>query len=171
MLARNGVIGNYLYVSSKTGEGLAELRQAIFNSDIKGHGDKIFPHTYKKKEVKKKVRMSLLVGDDSDNDGEIIGGGALMTGAKLESGLKINAIRVGSFDKDGSSYLQEEESKRQDPALLSNDLYPTNDDPKKPTRFGDRGQILEDERNRAAVAQPSNVSAPATLQFRTPGHF
>ena len=42
-LAKNGVIGNFLFVSTKTGEGMSELKQAIFNFDLKGQGEKVFP--------------------------------------------------------------------------------------------------------------------------------
>ena len=48
-LARNGVIGNYLYVSAKTGLGMQELRVAIMDADIKDHGDKIRPNKPQKK--------------------------------------------------------------------------------------------------------------------------
>lgn len=48
-LARNGVIGNFLYCSTKTGEGMAEVKQAIFDCDIKGHGEKVFPKALTKK--------------------------------------------------------------------------------------------------------------------------
>ena len=50
-LARNGVIGNYLYVSAKTGLGMQELRVAIMDADIKDHGDKIRPNQPEKKKI------------------------------------------------------------------------------------------------------------------------
>ena len=49
-LAKNGVIGNYLYVSAKTGLGMQELRVAIMDADIKDHGDKIVPNQPAKKQ-------------------------------------------------------------------------------------------------------------------------
>ena len=49
-IARKGIIGNYLYVSSKTGLGMHELKKAIIDADIKNHGDKIRPPEKKKKE-------------------------------------------------------------------------------------------------------------------------
>ena len=33
-LARQGIVGNYLFVSSKTGEHIDQLKQAIFDADI-----------------------------------------------------------------------------------------------------------------------------------------
>ena len=51
-LSRQGIIGNYLFVSSKTGQHMGQLKQAIFNADIKGFGDEVKPHeklTEKKK--------------------------------------------------------------------------------------------------------------------------
>lgn len=38
-LAKHGIIGNYLYVSSKTGLGLTDLKKAVLDADIKNHGD------------------------------------------------------------------------------------------------------------------------------------
>ena len=55
-LAKNGVIGNYLYVSAKTGLGMQELRVAIMDADIKDHGDKIQPSQFEKK--KTPIQMS-----------------------------------------------------------------------------------------------------------------
>ena len=49
-LARSGIIGNYLYVSAKTGIGMHELKKAIIDADIKNHGDKIRPPQKPKKE-------------------------------------------------------------------------------------------------------------------------
>ena len=49
-LARSGIIGNYLYVSAKTGVGMHELKKAIIDADIKNHGDKIRPPQKPKKE-------------------------------------------------------------------------------------------------------------------------
>ena len=42
-LAKNGVIGNYLYVASKTNQGMKDIKKAILDADIVDHGDKIFP--------------------------------------------------------------------------------------------------------------------------------
>jgi len=33
-LAKNGIIGNFLYVSAKTGQGMHELKKAIIDADI-----------------------------------------------------------------------------------------------------------------------------------------
>ena len=46
-LIKTGSIGNYLFVSAKTGEGIDFLKQAIFDADIKGHGDRIRPYDLK----------------------------------------------------------------------------------------------------------------------------
>ena len=53
-LAKNGIIGNFLYVSTKTGEGMPELKQAIFDCDIKVLGEKVFPPSIMKKKKMKK---------------------------------------------------------------------------------------------------------------------
>ena len=55
-LARSGIIGNYLYISAKTGHGLHELKKAIIDADIKNHGDRIRPpqKPKKKKPVEEK---------------------------------------------------------------------------------------------------------------------
>ena len=76
-LARNGIIGNFLYVSTKDGEGMSELKQAIFDCDIKGHGEKVFPQSIMKKANARKAKgFSLLMpkktldpdASDSDED-------------------------------------------------------------------------------------------------------
>ena len=41
------MIGNYLYASAKTGEGMDRLKQAIFDCDIQNHGDKVVPFSAK----------------------------------------------------------------------------------------------------------------------------
>ena len=48
-LARSGIIGNYLYVSAKTGAGMHEMKKAIIDADIKNHGDRIRPPQKPKK--------------------------------------------------------------------------------------------------------------------------
>lgn len=60
-LAKNGIIGNYLYVSSKTGEGMTELKKAMLDADIKNHGDRIRPPQKPKK--KKEITIHDLVND------------------------------------------------------------------------------------------------------------
>ena len=52
-LQKSGVLGNYLYISTKTGLGMSELKKAILNADIEDHGDKIIPESSKKFEQKK----------------------------------------------------------------------------------------------------------------------
>lgn len=54
-LANQGVIGNYLYVSAKDGRGMAQLKQAIFDADIKNHGDRVRP--YDPKAEKKRLQQ------------------------------------------------------------------------------------------------------------------
>lgn len=58
-LVRLGVVGNYLFVSTKTGEGLDFLKQAIFDADIKGHGDRVRPYDVKTE----KKRLGLIPDD------------------------------------------------------------------------------------------------------------
>ena len=54
-LAKNGIIGNYLYVSAKSGFGMRELKKAIIDADIKNHGDKIRPPEVLKKTKEVKI--------------------------------------------------------------------------------------------------------------------
>ena len=73
-LAKNGVIGNFLFVSTKTGEGMPELKQAIFDCDIKGHGEKVFPKSMRKKELKKGsslIKPMVMMEDDDDSDEDL----------------------------------------------------------------------------------------------------
>ena len=71
-LAKNGVIGNFLFVSTKTGEGMSELKQAIFNFDLKGQGEKVFPQEMQKKTKGKVIspRKSFAPVKPMDSDGE-----------------------------------------------------------------------------------------------------
>ena len=48
-LAKGGIIGNYLYVSAKTGMGLYELKRAILDCDIVNHGERVRPPAPPKK--------------------------------------------------------------------------------------------------------------------------
>lgn len=63
-LARNGTIGNYLYVSTKTGLGMHEIKKAIIDADIKNHGDKVRPPQKPKKE--KPVEVERPMSSDPD---------------------------------------------------------------------------------------------------------
>lgn len=66
-MAKNGIIGNYLYVSAKTGKGMHELKKAIIDADIKNHGDRIRPPQKPKKEkVEEKPMMLPLRESDPD---------------------------------------------------------------------------------------------------------
>ena len=38
-LQRSGILGNYLYCSSRSGLGMTEIKKAILNADIENHGD------------------------------------------------------------------------------------------------------------------------------------
>ena len=40
---KNGIIGNFLIISAKTNLGMTELKEAIFNSNIKEKGRTIVP--------------------------------------------------------------------------------------------------------------------------------
>ena len=85
-MAKNGIIGNYLYVSSKTGLGMTELKKAMLDADIKNHGDKIRP-PQKKKKPKKETVLRDLVDDsyealDDDEMPEVIPG---LMGSKSKS--------------------------------------------------------------------------------------
>lgn len=72
-LIRTGTVGNYLFVSSKTGEGMDFLKQAIFDADIKGHGDRVRPYDLKTEQK----RLGLIKdgkkgkGDKFFNDDEL----------------------------------------------------------------------------------------------------
>ena len=65
-LAKNGIIGNYLYVSTKTGKGMHELKKAIIDADIKNHGDRIRPPQKPKKEKVEEKPMSPPMESDPD---------------------------------------------------------------------------------------------------------
>lgn len=56
-LSRNGVIGHYLFVSAKSGEGLPDLKQAIFDAEIENHGDDVRPYEELEKEKKRAMKI------------------------------------------------------------------------------------------------------------------
>ena len=70
-LAKQGIIGNYLYVSAKTGQGMKELKAAVIDAEIKNHGDKIRPPDKPKK--KKEAAPNDPYGD-ADADAELSDG-------------------------------------------------------------------------------------------------
>ena len=55
-LSRNGVIGHYLFVSAKSGEGIPDLKQAIFDAEIQNHGDDVRPYEEIEKEKKRALK-------------------------------------------------------------------------------------------------------------------
>merc|ERR1712176_1577813 len=61
-LAKLGFVGNYLFVSAKTGDGMDFLKKAIFDCDIKNHGERVRPydpeHEKKKREMLAKMAKS-----------------------------------------------------------------------------------------------------------------
>ena len=69
-LSRNGVIGHYLFVSAKSGEGLPDLKQAIFDAEIQNHGDDVRPYEEIEKEKKralKKMEEDRLAKEHEEN--------------------------------------------------------------------------------------------------------
>ena len=70
ILAKKGTIGNYLYGSAKTGQGMLELKKAIMDADIKNHGDKIRPPGSEKK---KRPQPAPQQFGDEEGDEQLIG--------------------------------------------------------------------------------------------------
>ena len=76
-LAKLGTIGNYLFVSAKTGEGMDFLKKAIFDCDIKNHGERVRPydpeHEKRKREMLAKMGKSgkeVIEEEDLDSDSD-----------------------------------------------------------------------------------------------------
>mmetsp|Transcript_11488 Transcript_11488/g.14454 ORF Transcript_11488/g.14454 Transcript_11488/m.14454 type:complete len:179 (+) Transcript_11488:276-812(+) len=56
-LQKTGILGNYLYCSTRNSTGLGEIKKAIMNADIENHGDKIMPEKFEKKDKPKETAV------------------------------------------------------------------------------------------------------------------
>ena len=130
-LAKNGIIGNFLFISTKTGEGMAELKQAIFDCDIKGHGEKVFPKSMQKKAQKDMQKRSSLIKpmvaqsydeDDSDEDPDAKKFRKRSKSTKvpdqlIEASIKSKKSQLSS----GIDIIEEEEKEDSPPKRLKNE--------------------------------------------------